>query len=69
MLLPEHVTAGCYLQGVNESTHGIADSLMSVLGVRAGELVDDLLARRRATQPAAPLEPALAGSGGPGADD
>ena len=31
-----HVRAGCYLQGVNEATHGIADSLLSVLAVRSG---------------------------------
>jgi L-ornithine N5-oxygenase len=32
-----------YLQGVNEQTHGIADSLLSVLGIRAGEIVTDIL--------------------------
>ncbi len=31
-----------YLQGVEEATHGLSDSLLSVLGVRAGEVVDDL---------------------------
>jgi L-ornithine N5-monooxygenase len=46
MNMPESVTAGCYLQGTNEDSHGIADSLMSVLAVRAGEIVTDLLARR-----------------------
>ncbi|MFV2114311.1 SidA/IucD/PvdA family monooxygenase [Micromonospora sp. LOL_025] len=46
MVTPASVTAGCYLQGVNQETHGIADSLISVLAVRAGELVTDLLARR-----------------------
>jgi L-ornithine N5-oxygenase len=46
MHLPETVTAGCYLQGVNEATHGIADSLLSVLAIRSGEIVTDLLARR-----------------------
>ena len=38
--------AGCYLQGVNEATHGIADSLLSVAAVRAGEIVADILRRR-----------------------
>lgn len=46
MCMPDTVTAGCYLQGVNESTHGIADSLLSVLAARSGEIVADLLARR-----------------------
>ncbi|HEX6498919.1 MAG TPA: SidA/IucD/PvdA family monooxygenase [Micromonosporaceae bacterium] len=49
MITPASVTAGCYLQGVNEDSHGIADSLISVLAVRAGEMVDDLLAHRAAT--------------------
>jgi L-ornithine N5-oxygenase len=40
-------TATCYLQGINEATHGISDSLLSVLAVRAGEIVADLLDRRR----------------------
>ncbi|PBK97067.1 hypothetical protein ARMGADRAFT_1077176 [Armillaria gallica] len=31
-----------YLQGVEEATHGLSDSLLSVLGVRAGEVVEDL---------------------------
>lgn len=31
-----------YLQGVEESTHGLSDTLLSVLGVRAGEVVNDL---------------------------
>lgn len=37
-----------YLQGVNESTHGIADSLISVLAHRSQDIVNDLLARRGA---------------------
>lgn len=35
-----------YLQGVNEATHGIADSLISVLAHRSKDIVTDLLARR-----------------------
>lgn len=46
MITPPEITAGCYLQGVNEATHGIADSLISVLAVRAGEIVTDLLEHR-----------------------
>ncbi len=40
-----------YLQGVNEATHGIADSLISVLAHRSQDITTDLLARR-ATEPA-----------------
>lgn len=36
-------TPGVYLQGCEESTHGLSDTLLSVLGVRAGEVVRDLL--------------------------
>ncbi|KAH8117288.1 L-lysine 6-monooxygenase (NADPH-requiring)-domain-containing protein [Phellopilus nigrolimitatus] len=35
-----------YLQGCAEATHGLSDTLLSVLGVRAGEVVDDLWAAR-----------------------
>lgn len=31
-----------YIQGIAEETHGLSDSLLSVLGVRGGEVVDDL---------------------------
>jgi L-ornithine N5-oxygenase len=37
-----------YLQGVNEATHGIADSLISVLAHRSQDIVTDLLDRRGA---------------------
>lgn len=37
-----------YLQGVNERTHGIADSLISVLAHRSQEITQDLLKRRTA---------------------
>ncbi|HJQ03002.1 MAG TPA: SidA/IucD/PvdA family monooxygenase [Jatrophihabitans sp.] len=49
-ILPPTVRAGCYLQGTNEESHGIADSLISVLAIRAGEIVDDLLACRPSTE-------------------
>ncbi len=48
MVLDEPATAACYVQGLNEATHGIADSLLSVLAVRAGDIVADLLALRSA---------------------
>jgi L-ornithine N5-oxygenase len=37
-----------YLQGVNEETHGIADSLISVLAHRSHDILGDMLARRGA---------------------
>ncbi|MFG2043636.1 SidA/IucD/PvdA family monooxygenase [Dactylosporangium sp. NPDC048998] len=40
--------AACYLQGVNEATHGIADSLLSILANRANDIVDDILTHRAA---------------------
>ncbi len=41
-------TAACYLQGVNEATHGIADSLLSVVAPRANDIVQDILTHRAA---------------------
>jgi L-ornithine N5-monooxygenase len=38
--------AACYLQGVNEKTHGISDSLLSVLAQRAEEICRDIIAHR-----------------------
>ncbi|MGW5049557.1 lysine N(6)-hydroxylase/L-ornithine N(5)-oxygenase family protein [Actinokineospora sp. NPDC004072] len=35
-----------YLQGINEETHGIADSLISVLAHRSHDILTDMLARR-----------------------
>ncbi|MEU1810291.1 SidA/IucD/PvdA family monooxygenase [Micromonospora sp. WMMD1076] len=52
LVTPDPVTAGCYLQGVNEATHGIADSLISVLAIRAGEMVTDMLGARGDSPPA-----------------
>ena len=36
-------TAACYLHGVNEQTHGIADSLLSVMANRANDILQDIL--------------------------
>jgi L-ornithine N5-oxygenase len=47
MELGGRATAACYLQGVNEATHGIADSLLSVLASRAEDVTRDILAHRR----------------------
>ncbi|KAG7088151.1 hypothetical protein E1B28_012172 [Marasmius oreades] len=32
-----------YVQGVEEATHGLSDTLLSVMGIRAGEVVADLM--------------------------
>jgi L-ornithine N5-monooxygenase len=37
-----------YLQGVNEATHGISDSLISVLAQRSADIAGDILDRRAA---------------------
>jgi L-ornithine N5-oxygenase len=39
-----------YLQGVNEKTHGMSDTLISVLAHRSQDIVNDLLARRGAAE-------------------
>jgi L-ornithine N5-monooxygenase len=48
--LPPRFAATCHLQGVNEATHGIADSLLSVLASRSEEIVADLLSVRQTTR-------------------
>jgi L-ornithine N5-oxygenase len=55
MALPPSFLATCHLQGVNESTHGIADSLLSVLASRSEEIVSDLLNLRQTARPLAGL--------------
>lgn len=34
--------AGLWLQGCNEGTHGLSDTLLSILAVRGGEMVDNI---------------------------
>ncbi|TDU74557.1 SidA/IucD/PvdA family monooxygenase [Streptomyces sp. KS 21] len=46
--LGESARGAVYLQGVNEETHGIADSLISVLAHRSQDILTDLLSRRAA---------------------
>jgi L-ornithine N5-monooxygenase len=46
LILDEPTTAACYLQGINEATHGISDSLLSVLAHRSADIVGDVLAGR-----------------------
>jgi L-ornithine N5-monooxygenase len=55
--IDEPATASCHLQGVNEATHGIADSLLSVLASRAGDILNDILEQRAV--PLVPAEPAV----------
>ncbi|MGW0600073.1 lysine N(6)-hydroxylase/L-ornithine N(5)-oxygenase family protein [Streptomyces sp. NPDC002776] len=40
-----HVTAGIYLQGGTEHTHGLTSTLLSTTAVRAGEICSSLLAQ------------------------
>jgi L-ornithine N5-oxygenase len=44
--LDDSAWGAIYLQGINEQTHGIADSLISVLAHRSREITEDLLDRR-----------------------
>jgi L-ornithine N5-oxygenase len=50
-------TAACYLQGVNEATHGIADSLLSVLAHRSAEIASDIITHRVNTTSSGPRFP------------
>lgn len=54
--IDQPATAAVYLQGVNEATHGIADSLLSVLAPRANDILQDLLAHR-GERPSVPPQP------------
>ncbi|MFD9126972.1 SidA/IucD/PvdA family monooxygenase [Kitasatospora sp. NPDC059571] len=54
LLLDGPATGACYLQGINEATHGIPDSLLSVLAVRGAEIATDVAAHRRDTALAGP---------------
>ncbi|MEV6872950.1 SidA/IucD/PvdA family monooxygenase [Amycolatopsis sp. NPDC051128] len=44
--LGEGASGALYLQGVNEATHGISDSLISVLAQRSAEIAGDIVDRR-----------------------
>lgn len=45
--MKENIDAGIYLQGLSESTHGIADTLLSNLAHRSEHIVRSLIARRK----------------------
>ncbi|GAB3297932.1 lysine N(6)-hydroxylase/L-ornithine N(5)-oxygenase family protein [Parasphingorhabdus pacifica] len=44
--LGESKRGGVYVQGLNEDTHGISDSLLSVLAQRSTEITSDMVKRR-----------------------
>ena len=46
LLLDEPSEAGCYLQGMNEDSHGVGDSLFSVMADRTAATVCDIMADR-----------------------
>lgn len=46
LILNEPSSAACYLQGVNDATHGIGDPLLSVVACRASDIMHDILAHR-----------------------
>ena len=46
LVINQPATAACYLQGINENTHGIGDSLFSVLAHRAQDITLDIVADR-----------------------
>jgi L-ornithine N5-oxygenase len=46
MVTPDPSEPACYLQGFNEATHGIADSLLSIAAHRAADIAGDILAHR-----------------------
>lgn len=47
---PAQMRAGIYLQGCCEASHGLSDTLLSVLAIRSQEVVDALLDNRRQRQ-------------------
>lgn len=44
------LSAGIYLQGANESSHGLTDTLLSINALRAQEIVQDILNRTLSAQ-------------------
>ncbi len=60
LMIDEPAEAACYLQGINEATHGIGDSLLSVLAHRARDITVDILAHRAACGPGDGSGPAAA---------
>lgn len=56
-LAVEGATAGIYLQGATEHTHGLSSTLLSNAAVRAGEILESVLARRHTPTPVVVGEP------------
>jgi L-ornithine N5-monooxygenase len=46
LLLSRPSTCAVYLQGVNEDSHGISDTLLSVVADRSAQIINDIAARR-----------------------
>jgi L-ornithine N5-oxygenase len=46
VITQDSLTAGIYLQGPTEHSHGISSTLLSNIAVRAGEIVDSLMSSR-----------------------
>lgn len=42
--------AGVWLQGCNEKTHGLSDTLLSILAIRGGEMVDNIFGNSQESQ-------------------
>jgi L-ornithine N5-oxygenase len=57
LLVDGPADAACYLQGVNEATHGISESLLSVLAHRAEDITRDIIAHRATNQVPAAAQP------------
>lgn len=49
----DDVTAGIYVQGATEHTHGLSSTLLSNVAVRSGEIAASIAARRPVRHPAA----------------
>lgn len=55
LVIDEPAEGACYLQGINEATHGIGDSLLSVLAHRARDITLDILEHRAGRQDGFPV--------------
>jgi L-ornithine N5-oxygenase len=62
LLLDEPSAAACYLQGMNEDSHGVGDSLFSVIADRTAATVRDILTDRASGVPRLVNAEAVGGS-------
>jgi L-ornithine N5-oxygenase len=51
------VTAGIYVQGATEHSHGLSSTLLSTIAVRTGEIADSIASRTRGEAEACPRTP------------